>query len=76
MRLQDLILHADKGQKVRYSITTLTDNCRGWVHDSPVMTIEELLQEKHIMDSCVTNYRIENDLLVIYIREYISFSDL
>ena len=38
MRLQDLILHADKGQKVRYSITTLTDNCRGWVHDSPVMS--------------------------------------
>ncbi len=76
MRLDDFLVHCRDEQKVRYSLTTLTDNCRGWIYDSPIMTVDELRQEKHILDGCVTSFRAEGGIIVIYTRQHISFSDL
>lgn len=79
MTFGELVQIIPPHQQIRYSITCLTDNDRGRTYDSQLMNGFVAKLEKHIYDACVTGIETvteEPEIIRIYARQYISFSDL
>lgn len=76
MRYEDVIQLIPCDQKVMYSVTLLKDSCRGQVIDSPIMTGHEARLERQVFEGCVTSIEADENVIRIYIRQYLSYSEL
>lgn len=79
MNFGDLVQVIPPHQLLKYSITCLTDNSRGKIYDSPLINGFVAKYKKNIHDACITGIETieeEPNILRIYARQYISFSDL
>ena len=76
MTYEDLMQVISSDQKIINSVTCLQKPYRGSVHISQIMTGYEAKLERHLYSACVTGIEVTDNILKIYAREYISFSDL